>query len=528
MSLADAARFPAELWRLWRARRENPLVAYGAPWRRGPGVLAALAGIALGVAIAHGWIHVRVASASDRIGFVALLWVGVAALSPFVLRLCCWDLTGRERIAEWHLSMLTRRELLFGCVYWGVAAMAALHAICFASLCYAMLRWRGFDWDEDEVGLFISASGLAAISLPIAVRQHVLAGGRTLRALLPTWGATSIAAVQLFMLVAAIALAGVSIGVAIEGILRDPENGSWWYSTVSWRRLDAVLVTCFAAAAVLVPWLRARGLLRNLGAALVAGVLPEEPVRAYSMQRETVVDRLRRETGGFASLDPLRAALRGTGSLVALWSVGLFAIAIGWSLAYQRERFPGRMMIALFLAYPGWACALGWIVRSVSGGRATFVSGRMLRSVSVHLRVALPIVWVGVFAVAVGLARIGTPTFDVRILLTALITGGCGIVSILTGGPAFVLGLRGSRWASCTVALSALALGLSLVPGALEHPFEQSILIPVMALHLALAGSLFPIIQRWHESAARDVPVGLLALPENEDPRAPIIPDEKG
>lgn len=532
------AAFAREVLRLWRERGDNPLVVYGAPWKRGPGFAALYFAPLLG----HAALIAITLLRGDGQQAERLLAIAAICLLPTFLymRLYSWTWWDRERLQEWALTPLPPREIVFGAYCW-----AAIHGILHIAIMWAgVLAWvilagTTFSppWEPDAfVTLVATALGAIPVQLAciaVSIRANVLMGGAWVRAHLWSIIAIAVSGLSGTLLGTAAIMTALALGRTARRLAGEKAGifgggrvfGDW----------DSLVVACVALATALLLSLRCiRESLAGLEAAVLRPIDPDHGHRGLWWARESAVKaRLGRSMPAEvrASLSAVLSRSR-TGMLAILcWTpimaYGLAAIALRDDKS--GDGFAWLAHAAMILLAPAAACGCGMVARRACGGTPAMVSGRTMKSLWAHAFMPVAVLAVAsVGTLTVAEVAYG-PTGGVDLFFGTVTAGLQVAVAFLTLPIAYLAGLIPSKERSRVLLFAATIASLAFVIAGVIELNVLEAAFAAMAITVAIYATLFAranaMLQAWQDECARDIPADRLTMSATPEPSRPIIPD---
>lgn len=535
--------FAAELLRLWRERSDNPLVVYGAPWKRGPGFSAMYFGLLAAHAVLVSTAIALQGSPTDAFAVSVTLGSLFLAPVPLYVRLFSWSWWDRDRLQEWALTQLPAREIVFGAYFWGAVHALLQFAIALAAALFAY-GWHGAEWLRlvpggdpyirlqlgEALATLVWTIAAMLVLVAVCVRANVLMGASWVRAHLYAIVAAGIVGGMSALIAMAAFMQVLGIARVVRILYGQAYNFFEGGNPLGLAEAPALAIGSFALALLLAARF-VREALSGLEPAVLRPIDPDQGHRGFWWARESAVKaRLGRRVNAEA-----RAGLAALLSRTRFW-MGLLVIAGVVSatvlgLVIARDDKVGEvgffMMHACFVMIaPLVACGCGWVARRVSGGAAPMVSGRTMKSLWAHAFVPVAALALGAIASLLLAVAEGGTTMPEEVLFAAVTALVEAAIAFLTLPIAYLFGLiPGMARARFLLAVATLSCPAILLAefDALEPIFAA--LATTLAVYATLFARANATLQEWQRESASDVPADCLTTVTASAPDRPVIPD---
>lgn len=419
-TVGEIRGYVRELYRLWRHRRENPLVRYAPPrhvhpWRRALAVLLSIAYPAV-IATASAHTNGRLELTSMLTAASLVFCIGIPIHCAICFKLYGFPTLRGEELDELWLTTMDRHAIAFGAVY-GAAlrTLTTLAPVC-AVLCLlelsAFARFGAVDdgWGFLRLGIPVMELLIAAV---VMSGVSVNGGGPSILAL--ARGAGRIYLATIVVLVCTWLTAGTcALTLDLLNLWRASRSSRDILLILFWMTLWGGAIIAFALA----------GACRSAGARFFWRIDLEPAVRRNWSWAEWIAWE-ERKRGAPAPARRVFASLRRRATCAAEIAVsigiGVFIPAVATAVAYFTPRESGppasRLALGQFFSWPmlatGALAVTGmWMWQVHRGNEAAtaraggappplpLVSGRLLSSARAYLYPA------GIFAVGVTVALV--------------------------------------------------------------------------------------------------------------------------
>lgn len=514
-----------ELRLAWKSRKENPLVQYGAPWRRG--ILVAGTYYLVLLAFATGLLTLVVGTIAPKAiplnmqeEHLFLVFYHGPLVVPAVMIFFIPRWRTHDRISELALSRMSGTEAAFGMIYWGVTTSLRLTlGVMFylsGSLLFDQLR-TGYSLSLFDVLIF------ACLPFSFALLAHVIAIRQWLRTPRRPW--TAVFSIPFRMVLPGIVFTVYwLLATNVFGV--DP-------FTSSTRMLSSYFIVgavfFIPMTAILLWYLRQA--FTEADAFIFAHARPMEFLRADWRQSSLALRALPKQKRRF----PWRffkVVRRGffINLLIQFFLIGtaLLLFTIAGQSQYRGPDWQMYFLLAYLLAPLATIAGILPLVLLQKDGRLPLVGGSAMGSI---LPYAIPHALVqGIIFVCISYAEpLRSSVRWVQLVATLFIglgsTGGLLLVTMITAAMVLPRHHR-RRWALCLGALSALGVSGFIVR---DNGFFGEVFLAVV---LILPGTLYVLLlevflDRLHRLELSRVPV-LTITTEWDKPEPPLEPMPDG